>query len=131
MALKRFALGTSSRSQEIGVAQNDTAASWLIHVSGTVGTMSITPKGYAQGKPSQSFDSSGVPREGTNSDALSSSDATGLAYYVGSTGVLTASSTPISAAGTYRIITDGASLVLDYTAGGGSSPVIHARPLRG
>lgn len=119
MTIRRYDPGTTSQVIELSSAANDSVSSWVIQITGTAGSMSITPKGYIKGKPNGS------------GAALAVASAVGLAYYVGSTGTLTSSATPISSLGIYRIIADGCSVALDYTASGGSDLVIHATPVRG
>ena len=124
MSLKRWNLGASSVDVELGVANNDCDGLWVVQVTGTIGSGTITPKAYMKGVPI-------AGRQGTDTTltALSSSDAVTVPYYTTATGTLTSGGTNISTLGLYRIVAPaGASVILSYTAGGGSNLVVHARP---
>lgn len=124
MALKRWNLGTSSVDVDLGVANSDCDGEWVVQVTGTIGSGTISPKAYMRGTP--------LPgRQGTDTTltALSSSDAVPVPYKATQTGTLTSGGTAISTLGLYRIAAPaGASVILSYTAGGGSNLVVHARP---
>lgn len=122
MALKRFALGTTTTTVELGQVDQNRNGEWVIHVTGTLGSGTISPTGYAQGTPKSGNTTN-------DSTALTTANAVTLPYYFSVTGALTVGSTAINALGIYRIIVPaGVSVVLSYTAGGGSDLVVHARP---
>lgn len=124
MALKRWNLSTTSVDVELGVANNDCDGEWVVQVTGTIGSGTISPKAYMKGTPL-----AGRPATDTTLTALSSSDAVTVPYKTTTTGTLTSGGTAISALGLYRIAAPaGASVLLSYTAGGGSDLVVHARP---
>ena len=124
MSLKRVSIGASTVDVELGVAHNDCNGEWIVQLTGTIGSGTITPKAYMKGVPI------GLrPGTDTTVTALSSSDAVSVPYYITTTGVLTSGGTAISALGLFRIIAPaGASVILSYTAGGGSTLVAHVRP---
>lgn len=123
MSVLRYALGTATNSVTLGNSAEDSVSSWVIQVTGTIGTGVISVQGFVGGPV--------TPMKGHATTALSSSDAVDVAYYVGTTGALTSGATDISALGIYRIIADGMFIHLAYTAGGGSDLVVHATPVRG
>lgn len=126
--LYRIALGTTSKNIELGKGGNEAASGWTLQFVGTVGTGTVAVKGYVCGLPVTTPIPDGNKSVGT---ALSSTDRVALAYTVGSTGTVTAGSTTISALGIYTVRTDGLSLCLDYTAGGGSDWSVIATPIFG
>lgn len=128
MSTYRIALGTASQSVDLGNASGHTVSSWIVQLTGTIGTGTVTPKGYVLGNPA-----AGTLLDGTRTStgALAEANAVAIAYYLGTTGVLTSGGTAWSALGIFRVPCDGMSLVLDYTAAGGSDLVAHCTPVYG
>lgn len=124
MALKRWNLSTSSVDVELGVAHNDCDGEWVVQVTGTIGSGTITPKAYMKGQAL-----AGRPGTDTTLTALAASDAVTVPYKTTASGTLTSGGTAMSTLGLYRVAAPaGASVILSYTAGGGSDLVVHARP---
>lgn len=96
----------------LGDAAPDSVGSFLVFVSSLSGTHAITPKGRPAGSN------------------VASGEYQTLAYTVGSTGVLTAGGTAISAEGAYFVRADGMEVFLDVTVTSNSFR-LDARPLRG
>ena len=125
MKVKRFNLGTASRNIELGDAETESISTWVIQVTGTIGTGTIAVKGYVNGATRV-----GEPGVDTATTALTVSSAVAIPYY-GAAGTVVTGATSISALGVYRIVASGVSVRLEYTAGGGSDLVVHAKPLCG
>lgn len=125
MKVKRYNLGTASRNIELGDAETENASTWVIQVTGTIGTGTIAVKGYVNGSPRV-----GEPGVDTATTALAVSDSVAIPYY-GAAGTVVTGATAISALGVYRIVASGVSVRLEYTAGGGSDLVVHAKPVCG
>lgn len=96
----------------LGDAAPDTVATWVVQVSSLSGTFAITPKCRVIG-----------------TDIASGEYAT-LSYKLGSTGALTAGTTPIAAEGIYFLPCDGLEVFLDVTAVSASFR-LDAQPVRG
>jgi hypothetical protein len=125
MKVKRFNLGTSSVNVELGDADTQLVSTWVIQVTGTIGTGTIAVKGYVNGAPI-----AGRPGTDTTLTALAVADSAAIPYY-GAAGTVVSGATTISTLGVYRIVASGVSVRLEYTAGGGSDLVVHAKPLCG
>jgi hypothetical protein len=97
----------------LGDAAHDSIGSFAVGVTEVSGTVAITPKGRISG--------SGVV----------AAEYQTLAYTVGSTGVVTAAATPISAEGIYWIRADGCDVYLDFNETGGGSCKIQVAVMDG
>ena len=88
---------TATAVISLGNANNELIGSFVVELSTLSGTVSIVPQGRIHGS------------------GIASAQYGNLAYTVGSTGVLTAASTPITAAGIYFIRADGMDVFLNAT----------------